>query len=103
MSEGECIEVRGVRLKCADCGGSAFTKRRRQLNTAFITFLDLDWPNRSADIFVCSDCGRLEWFLPPTPYQESDDAADPTACLSCGATIPERKDECSKCGWTYKA
>ena len=37
--------------------------REAQLNTAGMTFLKLDWLNKTATIFVCEDCGRLEWFL----------------------------------------
>ncbi len=34
-----------------------------QLNTAGMTFLDLDWANRSATTLTCAECGRLQWFL----------------------------------------
>lgn len=28
-----------------------------------MTFLNLEWMNKSATVFVCVRCGRLEWFL----------------------------------------
>ena len=28
-----------------------------------LTFLNLDWANRSAATLACVGCGRLEWFL----------------------------------------
>jgi len=36
---------------------------RAQSNTAGMTFLKLDWPNRSAATATCTGCGRIEWFL----------------------------------------
>lgn len=50
-------------LTCAHCGGQLFDERQAQLNTAGMTFLKLDWLNKSATVFVCINCGRLEWFL----------------------------------------
>jgi hypothetical protein len=28
-----------------------------------MTFLNLDWANRSAATLTCTACGRIEWFL----------------------------------------
>ena len=27
-----------------------------------MTLLDLDFLNKSADIYICSGCGHIEWF-----------------------------------------
>ena len=27
-----------------------------------MTLLDLDFLNKSADIFMCAECGHIEWF-----------------------------------------
>jgi hypothetical protein len=43
--------------------GERFIEGRVQLNTAGLTFLNLDWANRPAATLACVDCGRLEWFL----------------------------------------
>ncbi len=50
-------------LTCTHCGGQSFDEREAQLHTAGMTFFKLDWLNKSATIFVCADCGRMEWFL----------------------------------------
>jgi hypothetical protein len=63
MSEATGYRIGGVRLSCKHCGGEAFTHRQGQLNTAAMSFLNLDWLNRSADIYVCDGCGFLHWFL----------------------------------------
>ena len=36
------------------------------------------------------------------PGGESSRAAEPIQCLDCGATIPESKARCPRCGWSYK-
>jgi predicted nucleic-acid-binding Zn-ribbon protein len=93
--------INGQTLRCPHCQGTEFTRRHAQLNTAFLTFLDLDWLNQSADIFACDQCGRLEWYLNPTVTQE-DDKSNPITCVDCKMEIPPGEDTCSKCGWTYK-
>lgn len=100
-NQGKTIEVCGKQLICVHCGGNRFIHREAQLNTAVMTFFDIDWLNKSAEVFVCSACGRLEWFLDPTVLP-GDDAVEATECMSCGETIPAGHDKCSKCGWTYK-
>ena len=55
--------VNGHLLKCPHCGGTQFTQERAQLNTTVMTFFKLDWLNKSADTFICSACGRIEWFM----------------------------------------
>lgn len=99
--QGKPVEVRGKPLVCAHCGGTRFARRQAQLNTAIMTFFDMDWLNKSAQVFVCMTCGRLEWFLEPTVSPERDDA-EPTECVACGETIPSGRDKCPKCGWSYK-
>lgn len=40
-------------LICPICSHDRFWSRRTQMNTAFATFFDLDWLNRSARNYVC--------------------------------------------------
>jgi len=40
-----------------------FDKSEAQLNTAGMTFLNLEWANRSATTLICTTCSRIEWFL----------------------------------------
>jgi len=92
------ITIKDVPLECKHCGSGHFAHRRAQLNTAAMTFLNLDWLNASADIYVCERCGYLHWFLgSSTTDTELEDAP----CLSCGASIPPEVDACPKCGWSY--
>jgi len=54
--------VMGFPVKCSHCGSNEFYEREAQLNTAGMTFLNLDWANDSARVLVCKSCGKLEWF-----------------------------------------
>jgi hypothetical protein len=66
MSEGprgDRYSVAGQPVTCAHCHGDLFIEGRAQLNTAGMTFLNLDWANRSAATLACTECGRIEWFL----------------------------------------
>ncbi len=59
----ENIRVKGKQLKCRICDNTKFYTREAQLNTATLSFLDLDWANKSATCYVCSECTHIEWFL----------------------------------------
>jgi hypothetical protein len=56
-------EVKGHQLKCPICSNNYFWFRNAQLNTSIATFFGLDWTNRSASCFVCSNCTHIYWFL----------------------------------------
>lgn len=60
---GERYTVAEKAVACAHCGRDRFVEGRAQLNSAGMTFLNLDWANRSAATLTCTHCGRIEWFL----------------------------------------
>ena len=60
---GERYIVAGKSVTCAHCTHDRFVEGRAQLNTAGLTFFNLDWANRSAATLTCTACGRIEWFL----------------------------------------
>jgi predicted nucleic-acid-binding Zn-ribbon protein len=109
QDQGTPVRVQGKYLRCVHCGATRFVRRQAQLHTPFMTFFNLDWLNKTAEIFVCTTCGRLEWFLDPIvspgPAEDAeveDDKAEPTQCMACGETIPAGGDKCPKCGRTCK-
>jgi len=61
--EPQTITVKGHELRCPICHNNFFYYRHAQLNTPLATFFNLDWTNRSATCFVCSDCTHISWFL----------------------------------------
>jgi hypothetical protein len=54
--------VGNVPLRCSHCGGDRFAARDVLLNTRGLTFLKLDWLNRSAKALVCAKCTAIHWF-----------------------------------------
>lgn len=56
-------EIAGKPVRCSHCGGSHFDERKGLVNTTSMTFLGLDWADRTAKVLVCQGCGHLEWFL----------------------------------------
>jgi SUMO ligase MMS21 Smc5/6 complex component len=61
--EPRAIEVSGRQLRCPICSNTLFWTRQAQLNTAVATFFNMDWANKSASCFICSDCTHISWFL----------------------------------------
>lgn len=65
-SNGEPVgyryEVENEPIVCPHCGGETFDCGEAQLNTSGMTFLGLDFLNRSVYALVCARCGRIEWF-----------------------------------------
>lgn len=51
----------GIQLSCTHCKHAEFERREAQLNTAGMSFLDLDWMNRSGTALVCTNCGLAHW------------------------------------------
>ncbi|MEJ5994727.1 hypothetical protein WG904_09900 [Pedobacter sp. Du54] len=61
--EPETTTINGYELICPICKNTLFYSREAQLNTATASFFNLDWANRSATCFVCSECTHISWFL----------------------------------------
>jgi DNA-directed RNA polymerase subunit RPC12/RpoP len=116
MSTGQTAEIRQRALRCQHCGRGRFVSRRAQLNTALLEFFDLGWLNQSADLYVCTHCGLVHWFVEPQvraeepateepPVEErpaEDDLTEATECLACHQSIPAGTAKCPACGWSYR-
>lgn len=50
-------------LACHTCGGLVFAQREIKMTTTGMTFMDLDWLNRSADGAICVRCGYVHTFM----------------------------------------
>ncbi len=59
----ETIVVQGKKLVCPVCDHKYFYTRKSMLNTRGLTFLNLDWANKSATNYICGHCGYIFWFL----------------------------------------
>jgi len=88
-------EIAGKKLTCSHCGFDEFEFGQAQLNTATMTFFELDWLNRSASFYICNRCGKIEWFMPTKAWES--DTTHSTDCLICGKPISEGEVKCSNC------
>ncbi|HUS87177.1 MAG TPA: hypothetical protein VMW76_08055 [Bacteroidales bacterium] len=55
--------IKGVRLTCPVCSHSRFLTRETLMNTPGLTFLGLEWANRTAQNYICENCGYILWFM----------------------------------------
>jgi predicted nucleic-acid-binding Zn-ribbon protein len=58
----EEVLVKGNKLVCPVCHHDQFIETKAQMNTAIASLLDLDWTNKEARCFVCSECTYVFWF-----------------------------------------
>ena len=56
-------QLQGSVITCPHCQNDQFDEGSALLNTAGMTFMNLDWANRSASILACKRCGQVQWFL----------------------------------------
>jgi hypothetical protein len=61
--EPKSYQIKGKQLVCPFCKCEKFWVRKAQLNSAVSTFFELDWTDKSATCFVCSECTHIQWFL----------------------------------------
>ncbi|MDQ0192832.1 putative nucleic-acid-binding Zn-ribbon protein [Paenibacillus wynnii] len=52
----------GINVTYTHCQYDKFEHGYAQLNTALLSFLNLDFANRSANILTCHRCGYVQWF-----------------------------------------
>ena len=52
----------GGEFHCVVCGGAKFRRREIKMNTTGLSFLNLDFANRSAVGVICTSCGFVHMF-----------------------------------------
>ena len=52
----------GKSIRCDHCSNQTFFAGRAQLNTPGMSFLNLDWANKSAYTLTCEACSRIQWY-----------------------------------------
>jgi uncharacterized protein len=52
----------GKQIVCEHCGHEEFDEGSALLNTAGMSFMNLDWANKSATTLMCDACGRIHWY-----------------------------------------
>ncbi|WP_345950507.1 hypothetical protein ABDD95_03465 [Mucilaginibacter sp. PAMB04274] len=56
-------EIDGKQLICMFCQNDFFFTRQEQLHSPSRTFFDLEWTDKTATCFICSECGYIHWFM----------------------------------------
>ena len=64
-------------LACQVCSGLVFAGREIKMTTTGMTFLDLDWLNRSAAGVICVRCGFVHTFMGDGHQWVDPSAVDP--------------------------
>ncbi|MEO5917595.1 MAG: hypothetical protein ABIS50_25420 [Luteolibacter sp.] len=101
MENPATVIIADKQLRCLHCGHDQFFKSLRRLTTAEFDVLDLVFPHQTAETYVCSHCGRVEWFIPPVRDGMTGSTEGDFDCLECGGIIPNGQKACPACGWTY--
>ena len=89
------MHVNGHKLICPHCDGESFQHQEILLNTAAMTFFNLDWLNKSADAFFCRGCGRIEWFAGAQVTSGPNERG--TDCPRCGTYMDAGIAVCPNC------
>jgi DNA-directed RNA polymerase subunit RPC12/RpoP len=77
MKTPQSYDVDGKPVVCHHCGHREFHYRKTLLNTPTMSFLQLDWLNRTAHNYICAKCGHIMWFIralyePPQPPEAEE-------------------------------
>lgn len=62
-NEPQTVEIAGNSLCCPVCSNDVFWSKKAQLNSSVSSFFGLDWADKSATCFICSNCTHISWFL----------------------------------------
>jgi uncharacterized protein len=63
VTGGHSFSLLGKSIVCPQCGSNQFEMGSALLNTAGMTFMNLDWANRQATILTCTTCSHIQWYL----------------------------------------
>lgn len=57
------VSIEGNKLVCPICNGKQFWTKKTLMNTPGMSFLNLDWANKRATNYICTQCGYVYWFM----------------------------------------
>jgi len=69
MSE---VFVAGRQLACLVCEGTEFSYREVKLNTSGMSFMNLDWANKSGVGAICDGCSYVHTFAGPVDWRHPE-------------------------------
>gem|GEM_PF-909242 len=62
IGEPQSYEAGGLEIFCPHCKHNKFYHQYKLLNTAGLTFFNLDFANRQAHTLTCARCGYIQWY-----------------------------------------
>jgi predicted nucleic-acid-binding Zn-ribbon protein len=65
-------------LACHVCQGLMFDHREIKMTTTGMTFMDLDWMNKSAEGVICVRCGYVHTFMGSAHQWVDPSSVDPS-------------------------
>ena len=66
----QVIVAGGKQLACLVCGAEDFTYREIKLNTSGMSFMNLDWANKSGTGCICTACGFVHTFFGQVDWRD---------------------------------
>jgi hypothetical protein len=93
--------IHGIELSCHHCGSKDFTKLDARIGTVDKNLIDSFFglsDQRSAEVFTCTSCGSVQWFVVTEPVET---LPDEISCLECGKAVPCESTACPGCGWSW--
>lgn len=57
------VEIKGNKLICPICKHTFFWTKKTLMNTARLTFWNMEYLNKQAVNYICDSCGYVIWFL----------------------------------------
>ena len=52
----------GLDIRCTQCGGTHFRRRKMLMYTRGLTYFNLDWLNKGAMALICKQCKMIQLF-----------------------------------------
>ena len=77
MSAMSEVRVAGRRFQCLVCAGTGFSYREIKLNTSGMSFMNLDWANKSGTGVICDACGYVHTFAKQVEWRHATDPERP--------------------------
>jgi len=60
---GKEYVIHGKRIICDHCRNEKFWNKRTLMNTPGMTLMGLEFLNKAAETYICTECGHVTWFM----------------------------------------
>ncbi len=67
----ESFRAGGKQVVCPHCENILFHRKKISMHTAFSSLVNLEWTDGEANVLVCANCSRIEWFYDNVETEKS--------------------------------